>query len=437
MQVVADSNNNYQVDDSDQVLSYVRFGLWDHAFSTINPPTPITTTLSTPTLNNGSTESTNFVGSDSRRFYLRLYDPADNKNPAVAETITVDWYTQTSTGSDDDHPTVDTITLTETGANTGVFVSKALMLVSDDVDNQQSTDPGSGNSGGDYHATNHRLRRAALGDKMCFSYTPTGSTKATCSLPIFNPSSDPTQPDTIKNITVHFVETKTTGFNLLANMDVDVANMKAQVLARYAVAGIRPQFVPTTDVLDVTSTGINLNNVDGDGLPGGQLYEIAQALRAKFGVYSSSDPTIWVVVVGKFNATTGAGGLSFTDGLSANFLAQGLITSLSQEYPILHCCFLAHTGGLNNPIAGPHELGHQLSDQVATDLGTDLNHYVGLNLGQNEMYYAANDVPQLVTDSKRLWDDSSHQTDPTSAAPPSGNDHTNQIDYMRQSPLCH
>lgn len=199
--------------------------------------------------------------------------------------------------------------------------------------------------------------------------------------------------------------------------------------ARWAVAGIKPNYVynPTTDVLDVTSTGIDLGNVDGNGLPSGQLYQIALALRTKYGVYSSADPTIWVIVIGKFNAATNAGGLSYTDGLAAEYLTQGRITSLSQMNPILHCSFLAQIGGVNNPVAAPHELGHQLSDQVAADAGTDSNHYVGFNLGQNMMYWNPNDIPQLVTDAKRLWDDSDH----------SDGVHTNQIDYMRQSPLCH
>ncbi len=229
------------IDLNNAVLSYVRFGLWDHAFDSSTPANVL----------NGTTEATNFVGSDTRRFYLRIYDPADNKNPAVAETITVDWYTQTSTGSDDDHPGYsgedgdDTITLTETGPNTGVFVSKGLMLVADNIDNAQTTDPGSGNSGGAYQDTNHRLRRAALGDKMCFSYSPTGSPTSTCTMPVFGSSAS---PDPVKTMTVQIANLRLgKGSSSYPNgtslqTDAYVSAIESSVAARYAVAGIKVNF---------------------------------------------------------------------------------------------------------------------------------------------------------------------------------------------------
>ncbi len=192
MQVVEDTNTNHAVDDSDTVLKYVRFGLWDHAFNT-NTPTGVI---------NDNSESTNFIGCDSRRFYLRIKD-----TKATGSTITADWYTQKSDGTDDDHPGTSTVTLTQTGTNTGVFVSKALMLVADDVDNNFAPNTGLVGTGTAVQgAADHRLRRAALGDKMCFSYTMpiTGAQKATASVPIFDTSNDP-GPDKRKQLTVNIV----------------------------------------------------------------------------------------------------------------------------------------------------------------------------------------------------------------------------------------
>lgn len=84
--IVSDPGNTYLANENSPVLTYVRFGLWDNAFSAINPPSPITGSLATPTVNDENAESANFVGSDSRRFYIRVYDPS-----ATTTTVTADW----------------------------------------------------------------------------------------------------------------------------------------------------------------------------------------------------------------------------------------------------------------------------------------------------------------------------------------------------------
>jgi hypothetical protein len=126
-------------------------------------------------------------------------------------------------GTDDDHPATDTITLTRSATNPAVYVSKALMLVADEVDNGQATNTGlSGGGNAAEGAADHRLRRAALGDTMCYAYTPAAAnqTKSTFTVPIFNSSSAAGAADTIKSITVHFVETKTSTHNTISSTDI-------------------------------------------------------------------------------------------------------------------------------------------------------------------------------------------------------------------------
>lgn len=197
--------------------------------------------------------------------------------------------------------------------------------------------------------------------------------------------------------------------------------MEAEISAHFAIAGIKPTYIynATTDVLDVTSTGVNLSSVDGGSsspLPGGNLYLIAQAMRTKYGAYSSSDTSIYVIVIGQFTGGS-AGGESVTD---------GVVAAVPSEAPLQRYCFIPQIGGVNVPMAPPHEIGHQLSDETTGDLGSDNNHYDGLNLGQNLMYFQADDGSQ-VTGAKRLWNDPAH----------ADTVHNHQIDYMRGSPLCH
>lgn len=131
--------------------SSVRVGLWDNAFD----PT-------TGNLRNGQAEAANFVGSDTRNLFFRLRDPG------VSGTRVIRWRTAFADGTGDDAPAPpdsQDLTVTETGAGTGVFLSRAAMLVADNVDRQQATD--SGLSAGDVGLrnrgqSNHRLRRITV-----------------------------------------------------------------------------------------------------------------------------------------------------------------------------------------------------------------------------------------------------------------------------------
>jgi hypothetical protein len=129
IEFVTDDPNSpkFLADASSPLTSFVRFALWDNAFNA----TP-------PLLRNKDPEPENYVGADSRRFYIRLRQPSS----AGVGTVLADWFTLDGNPparlGDPPQRLVDTgsgdksITLTE--REPGVFTSRALMLACDDRD---------------------------------------------------------------------------------------------------------------------------------------------------------------------------------------------------------------------------------------------------------------------------------------------------------------
>jgi hypothetical protein len=177
--IVLDQDKNHAVDENEPVADFVRFGIWDNAFDGAG------------NVLNGDTEITNFVGSDFRRFYFRVHDPL-----ASTKTINVSWKTLKQDKSDDDAPASQVITLQETAAGSKIFVSKAVMLVTDKTDRDQPThsgmaaplpDPGVRKRG----KSNHRLRLAKIDGFVKAQYQrPAGAPLATTVVPIFNRDPD-------------------------------------------------------------------------------------------------------------------------------------------------------------------------------------------------------------------------------------------------------
>src|SRR5262249_13527801 len=92
----------------------VHIGLWDGAFNA-------------NALLNGNTDATNFIGRDTNRFYIRVQYPAGNKNAAVREQITINWWTKHLHCPED--TAFPSLKLIETGPDTGTFMSEPLMIV--------------------------------------------------------------------------------------------------------------------------------------------------------------------------------------------------------------------------------------------------------------------------------------------------------------------
>ena len=137
-----------------------RIGLWDNAFRADG------------TVFNDEAAVNNFVGADSRQFFIRVRDASQ----IGVKPINVEWRALAE-NDDDFHAPIDKkLTLVESAADPGVFISRALMLVTDDDDHQQGTHsglPAGLPDAGIVRArdqSNHRLRRASIRGSVIAQY---------------------------------------------------------------------------------------------------------------------------------------------------------------------------------------------------------------------------------------------------------------------------
>lgn len=257
---VLDDNDDHVVDGGAPVATALMFGLWDSAYHPSGHP-------SAGDVRNGASEADNFVGDDHRRFYLRVNDPG-----ATGTTVTARWRTVTAAGANDDAPASQAVTLTETSSGSKIFVSRALMLVSDDVDARQPThsgfttgaDAGLRNRG----QSNHRLRRAALDGSVVAEYTPAGGgSGVTVTLPVFQRS-----PDLRRRLNVRVVFYGLTGLQRL----IAVATLFLQFRNannRWAQVGLR---IDSGDIVDrPIPAGAQDSNGNYDGLGGNAAEHVA------------------------------------------------------------------------------------------------------------------------------------------------------------------
>ncbi|MBI4902285.1 MAG: hypothetical protein HY820_01535 [Acidobacteria bacterium] len=169
IEIVNDHDDNHVVDGRSPVATFTRFGIWDNAYD------------ASGNVRNGAAETANFVGSDERRFYFRVRDTG-----ATRSTVTIRWKTLRSDRRDDDVPASQDLTLTETAAGSKVFVSRAVMLVTDDIDANQATHSGLASGVRNRGQSDHRLRRATMDGFVRGEYTPAGGGRAvTVELPLF------------------------------------------------------------------------------------------------------------------------------------------------------------------------------------------------------------------------------------------------------------
>ena len=170
---VVDDDNDHVVNQTAPVTTFVGMGLWNAAYDAAG------------NVRNSRAEGDNFVGSDRHRFYIRVRDPA-----ATTATVTVNWRTLRSDLTDDDAPANQTVTLSATASGSKVFVSKALMLVTDDKDANQSTHSGLAAPHPDAGVrtrgqSNHRLRRGRIDGSVRATYRPASGSPVEQALPIF------------------------------------------------------------------------------------------------------------------------------------------------------------------------------------------------------------------------------------------------------------
>ena len=173
MEILEDTNDDKTIDQNDRPIEAATFGLWNEAYD------------SSGNVRNGNLEANNFVGSDKKRFYFRVMNPLKNTDSTAIDSFQVEWYTTKFDGTDEDRP-AGKLTLRETGINTGVFVSKGVMLVTDDTDAQQVTNDGSGNMCA-RGTLDHRIRKASIDGCVNLKYSPSGTTAAPdLKVPVFD-----------------------------------------------------------------------------------------------------------------------------------------------------------------------------------------------------------------------------------------------------------
>lgn len=161
-------------------LTFTRFGLWDNAYDAAG------------NVQNAVPEASNFVGADRRKFHLRV------TGPLGLSSLTVDWKTlRADRVTNDDAPPPATpadsplrITLPAIAAGSPTFISRGLMLVTDNTDRNFPTDSGLiapfdvgqrivGQS-------NHRTRRARIDGFTHAEFQPAPGQLHRIVLPVFD-----------------------------------------------------------------------------------------------------------------------------------------------------------------------------------------------------------------------------------------------------------
>jgi hypothetical protein len=418
--------------------TFVRIGLWDHAFDTTSG-----------SLHNAQAEAANFVGADSRHFFLRVRDAAASGEVQVA------WRTVfASTGADDDARAQPDVTLTESSAASHVFLSRALMLVTSDVDRNQATH--SGLSAGHADAglrtnaqRNHRLRRTRidathqLDSATATLYGAAGPApqRARITAPAFRRT-----PEDRRRVRVHLVNVRRTA----GGTGILTAARRDQVIGLFqSIYGVCGIYAEVDEImLDPPASCIGWPvrypadpiavdpSVQGFSFPGGTnlvpsatqtaIINAARALPA----FAAND--IYVVCVARVYSTVppppgpglvSGGGEAFPDSWTAagstargfSFVGVSATNVLAEVHEVTHI-----TTNLRN-VAGGH-----------FDLGAATATTPGPIDGKNLMHRFALIFANAISDSRRLWNTSFTNTNrtPNLVIPA-------QIDAIRASRFVH
>lgn len=381
IEIVTASGNAYSVDQNSPVATYVRFGLWDNAFSAAGA------------VRNGSAENANFVGSDSRRFYFRVKDPN-----AMTSSVDIEWKTLDRARADDDAPASMVLTLLETAANSKIFVSRAVMLVTETNDRDQATNSGlpvpyanvgSRNRG----QADHRLRKGSLRGYVKGEYTPGGSGGQVVEkeLPIFRNGGEHRKAVPIQFFVLRVSAGGAPVISTGAGSTLWSRDMRV-IRETYARIGMRLDTVvaPGTTAANIKTHSAD-NVVEIDPPPGVNAGNVSFANETAIGTaHPAMANTIRVYFVG--GLSSGNGGETWEDSITA--------ATDSRRGTV----FTIHGTG---PYASAHEIGHALTNKrgpVAAD-----GHFLAptaspklrndQNLMKREFLGA-----EAVTGAKRLWD---------------------------------
>jgi len=420
LEIILDNNNNFAVDGAEPVATFVRLGIWDHGWDP-----------ATGNLINTAADAQNFIGKDStgpqaRRFYLRVKDP----NASGQAEVRVDWRTEFGNGTADDAPASQVISLLPLASDPTLFVSHALFLVSDTVDQAQATDSGlpAGNADRGSRTlgqSNHRIRKILVDDthrldsQIKAEYTPVlGGATVTATVPVFQRS-----PEERLKIKVHLVNVR----NRAGGTGVLTAARKTSAIdtlrSVYARCGI---FLEIDEiVIDPPASCINWQTrypasplaiaadpaLESAAFPSGNLApsasqtDVINLIRARAD-FDAND--IYIVYVTKIWSNpipapsptailaVGPGGISFPD----SFTAAG---SIARSFVFVGVQTV-------NSLADPHEMTH-VTTNLRNSAGGHFHLEATVNAGpgnidgRNLMQRFALIGAGNTADSKRLWDE--------------------------------
>jgi hypothetical protein len=417
--IMLDTNGDFRASPGDIESLYVQLGLWDFAFR-VNADA----NGAANTLYDEQDDPNNFVGRDSHRFYYWLNDPAANTDNGKIEEIplaNLQWYTRKPDKvTDEDHPANAGITLTETLPGSGVFVSKALMLVSDQVDTNEPTDTGlpahPGKSGPG--VANHRTRRVdGIDDLMVAAYQSQlpGASPHLLLTPTFSRTND--MLSNRRTLSVHIFNFSDTNKGVAKTPQPTIDVMMKEFSRRFAPLGIRINIIGN-DVIDLPmGSPINLNMVAGfmsvlDGaVPCGTRVTASGDQLALIGLIRAVDPAskvnenvYYIAVVPNLAANRGE---SFPDGYEKPGVMEKNFTFLSGA-------------AMQMDYVPAHEAAHMLVNETMTNAEANAmapgwtpgGHFGGASAALQQRFNvmepggtSAPPGPRADNETRRFWND--------------------------------
>ncbi len=320
-----------------------------------------TTNLSVGTLENSfdSTASRNLVADwieeDRDRFYIRVTDPGKSGQGPLRVRV---WTDSEGTEYDDDSrisPDSNVVELQEEGT-TGVFISKSMLLVSNDGDDDHSVD---GVADDD---KNDRTRLIALGGKINVEFLENGQT------PNYEADIEATTP-VIKTVKVKVWVAKTALLGTptpVVNTATVEADLKS-IRETFAQAGIKVVSNPTIVEFNESDAGIDLSPTGFDYLTNGShLTDEAKAVFDWIDAGSQRAADEISIIYVNFMTTNW-----YSSGANG---PRGLAYINKMFSPPKYANHLIIAADYRLRYTAPHELLHILLDAEHSDFLTEHNH---------------------------------------------------------------
>jgi hypothetical protein len=375
--------------------TFVRMGLWDNAFRAPGDP-------SGP-LFNEELEANNVAGADTRRFHIRVRDVSASS----ADHVQVNWRTVDENNNNVDAPATRDITLVATAANSGVFISRGLVLVTDSDDQNQATHSGLSGTLPDagvivnQSARNHRMRKASLLGSNIAEYSPPtqAGTVLPMRLPVFQRTPESRRRLPLQIFVLRVAPGGAGVIPTAAGSGIWTVDLRV-IRETYERIGMKAEIVvaPGTPAGDIVTNGSDsIVLVDP---PAGALPSVSFADEAVIGAsHPAMADTIRVFFVA--GLSSGNGGETWSDAIT------------TATDPKRGSAWVIQSTG---PYAAAHEIGHALTNKQVAASACDpaaaaRSHFCAPtatpgNRLQNDQNLMKRQFlgPEGVSGAKRIWD---------------------------------